>query len=231
MEQFCPMRAATVSKVLREAGKTITIARLDETVGGLSKPSKMPWYSYSLPALACRVGSMLRDIPNSVCSKCYAMKGRYQFPNVAAAMERRLTRMNISPIMWAGTMRELLARKARGQVQYFRWHDSGDLQHPAHLAAIMWIARELPHVKFWLPTKEYHLISANRKELAEIDNLTVRVSAAKIGGTRTADDVFPTSSVGADTGFKCPAYDNGGKCGDCRACWDKTVLNVDYPLH
>lgn len=227
--KFCPIRAATVSKVLRDAGKGITLARLDETVGGLSKPSKMPWYSYSLPALACNVGTMLRNIPDSVCSSCYAMKGRYQFPNVVAAMERRLARVNISPIMWAGTMQQLLERKARGRVQYFRWHDSGDVQNQAHLDAIVWLAGQLPHIKFWLPTKEYGLVAANRKVLADIPNLTVRISAARIGGTRE-DETFPTSSVGANEGFPCPAKDNGGKCGDCRACWDKDVPNVDYPL-
>ena len=51
-------------------------------VGGLSKPSKMPSHGYSLPAIRCGVGSKLREVEDSTCYDCYAMKGRYIFPNV-----------------------------------------------------------------------------------------------------------------------------------------------------
>ncbi len=51
-------------------------------VGGLSKPSKMPSYGYSLSAFKCKVGSKLREVLNSTCANCYALKGRYIFPNV-----------------------------------------------------------------------------------------------------------------------------------------------------
>ena len=59
-------------------------------VGGLSKPSKMPAHGYSIPARACATGSKLREQSGTVCGGCYALKGRYVFPNVAAALERRL---------------------------------------------------------------------------------------------------------------------------------------------
>ena len=29
----------------------------------------------------------------------------------------------------------------------------------------------------------------------------------------------------------CPAKDQGNKCMDCRACWDRSVSNVTYPKH
>ena len=57
--------------------------------GGLSKPSKMPGFAYNLPATRCKVGSKLAKIPGSVCHGCYALKGRYRFPNVKDALERR----------------------------------------------------------------------------------------------------------------------------------------------
>ena len=31
--------------------------------------------------------------------------------------------------------------------------------------------------------------------------------------------------------FVCGAYSRDGKCGDCRACWDKNVKVVAYPAH
>ncbi len=56
--------------------------------GGLSKPSKMPGPAYNLPAIRCKTGSKLRKIKGSVCYGCYALKGRYCFPNVQKALER-----------------------------------------------------------------------------------------------------------------------------------------------
>ena len=58
--------------------------------GGLSSPSKMPGYAYNLPAWECVTGVKLQAIKGSVCSGCYAMKGRYRFPNVKDALNRRL---------------------------------------------------------------------------------------------------------------------------------------------
>jgi hypothetical protein len=50
--------------------------------GGLSRPSKMPGYAYNLPAIHCKTGSKLAAIPGTTCHGCYALKGRYRFPNV-----------------------------------------------------------------------------------------------------------------------------------------------------
>ncbi len=61
-----------------------------QITGGLSAPSKMPGPSYNLPATQCITGAKLAKIPGSVCHGCYALKGRYRFNNVKAAMARRL---------------------------------------------------------------------------------------------------------------------------------------------
>lgn len=80
-----------------------------QIVGGLSKPSKMPGWAYGLPAPECKTGSKLRDIPNSTCSGCYAMKGCYVFPVVQAAQYRRLA--SIKSIEWVDAMAELINSK------------------------------------------------------------------------------------------------------------------------
>ena len=99
--------------------------------GGLSKPSKMPGYAYNLPAIHCKTGSKLAAIPGTTCHGCYALKGRYRFPNVMDAMMRRLA--SISRPDWARTMAaDINARKSR----WFRWHDSGDIQSVKHLLKI-----------------------------------------------------------------------------------------------
>ena len=58
-------------------------------VGGLSKPSKMPGWSIGIPAKECKTGSKLRLIPDSVCNKCYALKGCYVFKVVQEAQYKR----------------------------------------------------------------------------------------------------------------------------------------------
>ena len=46
--------------------------------GGITKQNKkMPFYNYDLSAWDCKKGSQLRNVKNSVCGKCYAMKGNY----------------------------------------------------------------------------------------------------------------------------------------------------------
>mgnify|MGYP001201155174 CR=1 FL=1 len=206
-----------------------TTAELLAIVGGLSKPSKMPGYAYGIPAQACKVGSLLRTVKGSTCSKCYALKGMYVFPVVRAAQSRRME--SLSDPVWILAMTELISRRTKS-VPFFRWHDSGDLQSLEHLSKIVEIAKNLPEVSFWLPTRE----TATVKEfLANIGifptNLCVRISAPMIG--RTPEKIAGTvgSSVEDTSGFSCPAPKQGNACGDCRACWNPKVENVSYHAH
>ena len=226
-------RATRQLEFLRATGPTYQW--LEKAVGGLSKPSKMPWYSYSIPATRCKVGSVLQGIEGSVCANCYAMKGRYRFGTVQNALENRYAIMTADYAKWAGTMAFLIHERSGGKLQHFRWHDSGDLQGEEHLQAIIWIAQQVPWVRFWLPTKERKLVIRNTYPLETAPNLLVRVSATMVGALN-ARGHFPTSGVGASGddhlyGTKCPAKSQGGKCGTCRACWNKEVTNVNYPEH
>lgn len=194
--------------------------------GTLSRPSKMPGWAYGLPAQECLVGSLLRKIPGSVCFECYALKGRYMFPNVRAAQNRRLA--SLKHPQWVDAL-VFMIRHHRSR--WFRWHDSGDLQGVWHLENIVAVCRTLPEINFWLPTRETKMV---RKYLelhgAFPKNLCVRVSSAMIGGKPLYN--FPnTSTVVADGSHTCHAREHGNKCGDCRACWSPRVANVAYPKH
>jgi len=68
----------------------------------LSEPSKMPGWSYSLPARECRIGSKLAKVKGSVCSNCYALKGRYVFGRVRRAMQRRFE--SLAHPLWVEAM-------------------------------------------------------------------------------------------------------------------------------
>lgn len=212
------------------------VSELEQLVGGLSRPSKMPGFAYGIPAAECIVGSILRKRAGSVCSKCYAHKGMYVFPNVRKAQARRLEILRSDLDGWTRNMIALLRKKyakRTGADRVFRWHDSGDIQSAAHLSAIVKIARELSDIRFWMPTKER---AAVRKWLSNNPsgfprNLVVRLSAPMIGDTLKPLEGVRGSTVGAGKGYACPAYSQGGQCGDCRECWNFSRKSIDYPLH
>lgn len=211
------------------------LSALESYVGGLSSPSKMPGYSYSLPARECITGAKLRAVKGSTCSGCYALKNRYLFPATQAALYRRLDA--IGRPLWAEVMAELVNRRAL-ESPYFRWHDSGDLQSLEHFAAICRVARLTPTVSHWLPTREYRIVADYRRAGRPIPrNLTVRMSAHMVGGTVPrfpAPLTVSTVSLDESTYPKahhCPSRFQDNKCGECRACWSKGVKHVDYHAH
>jgi hypothetical protein len=209
----------------------MTLQQAIEIVGGLSKPSKMPCSSYSIPAKYCVTGSKLAKVSGSVCSKCYALKGFYPTPNVKAALERRY--LSLSNPDWVEAM-TLTISGSEGS-GYFRWHDAGDIQSIQHLEMIVQVCKNLPDIKFWLPTREYGFVSDYLKKHGSFpENLTVRLSAYMIEGEPPVSLAkslgLPTSGV-SKVGFSCPSSKQQGKCLACRACWNKQVENVNYKLH
>ena len=195
---------------------------------GLGKPSKMPGYSTSLPASACIVGSLLAKVAGSVCSSCYAMKGHYTFPDVVAGLQRRLDALHHP--QWVEGMIKLVGHYTDPDDPYFRIHDSGDFQSVEHVLQWVEVARALPWVQFWCPTREKYIVKLARAMAGDWPlNLIIRVSAPMVGTALDIDG--PTSSVDAGHGQQCPAPTQGNQCGDCRACWNPKVSNVNYHKH
>jgi hypothetical protein len=127
----------------------------------------MPGFAYGIPAWKCLLGQILAKQADTVCSSCYALKGMYVFPVVKAAQERRLEA--ISKPEWVSWMVELIGkkyRKATGNGRVFRWHDSGDLQNVEHLSKIVEIAKQLPTIQFWLPTRERKIVRRGRERIS-----------------------------------------------------------------
>ena len=212
--------------------KAPTIKSCEALVGSLSKPSKMPCHGYSTPAKRCLIGQKMRSVIGSVCNKCYALKGRYVFPDVLAAMEKRFR--SLTDPLWVATMSFLIGKKEKSG--FFRWHDSGDIQGVWHLEKIVEIAKNLPSIKFWLPTREYSFVTSYLTNGGTIpDNLTIRLSALMIDGQ--APDAIAkahnlvVSGVSDNSSYNCPAPSQGNFCKSCRACWDKDVYCVSYKKH
>lgn len=239
--------------------KRMGMAKAKQIIGGsLGFPTKMPGTSYGLPAEACVAGAKLAEIPGSVCSICYALRDNYRMRNPQLARLRRLEA--IKDPRWADAMVLVLRRvHARDRVRvdlgrkgvrmqkkggsrfrwnqtgYHRWHDSGDLQSVAHLAAICDIAQRTPGIKHWLPTQELVMVKTYIAGGGRIpSNLVVRVSGIMVDdGHRRAWPL--TSSVflhippaGAHV---CPAPQQGHECKSCRACWSPHVAHVAYEFH
>jgi len=196
------------------------------TAGTLSRPGKMPCHAISIPASECNVGSKLVSVPNSVCFGCYALKGNYRFSNVKSAMQRRLD--GITHDHWVDAMAFLIGDTGD---DYFRWHDSGDIQSLQHLDKICEVARRTPSVRHWIPTREYALVKEYRQSHEIPENLVIRLSAHMVDGEPPSGYGLPTSTVVTDGSETCYAYKRGGKCGPCRECWDPNVKNVAYPKH
>jgi len=198
----------------------------------LSAPSKMPCRSFSLPLSVCKVGSKLAKQPGTICSECYAAEGNYRFGNVQRALEARLSAFN-SPSFVSEMTAKIRKEEKSG---FFRWFDSGDVPDWKGLLKIVQIALALPDVHFWLPTKEYTLISRYVETVGAFpSNLTVRLSAYLVNGPAP---VALASRLGVVTSTvtskaeeaTCPAPKQGNQCRDCRACW-KSASNVAYLLH
>lgn len=221
----------------------MNLAQAKSITGGLSNPSKMPGYSYNLPTKYCRLGSIMSKVEGSVCSKCYAKKGRYQFPNVQDALQRRYD--SLSNPKWVEAMTVLINHYCK-DVPYFRFHDSGDLQGCAHLHKIVSVCRNLPHIKFWLPTIEWNIVK-NYSDWVIVpmkmpDNLNIRFSYPITDHIRkySANSFiaeFTHSAVSTKTDtmpshIVCPATSGKQKgCQDCRKCWDREQQLVIYAKH
>ena len=184
-----------------------------------TRTSKMPGLSYSLPAWACKTGQKLAKIPGTPCYGCYAMKGNYtRYPAIKAAQYRRLDA--IKNPLWVAAMVAVIKRQ-----KWFRWHDAGDVQSPEHMQKILEVCRLTPETRHWMPTREAWIKDhLDRKP----KNLVVRFSPPMIG---QQVDSWPNSSAVVESGATCPAPSQGGKCGDCRQCWDPAVKVVKYGKH
>ena len=197
--------------------------------GSLSKPSKMPGWSIGLPAKECKTGSKLRQVKDSVCYNCYALKGCYVFKVVQDAQYRRLKA--ITGPHWVKAMTHLINSK---KPDVFRWHDSGDVQDLDHFKKIYQVCRLTPSKRHWLPTREAW-IKDHLKD--KPNNLVIRFSAPMVDQRAPASWPNSSSVITKDhpwfgaTSRACPAPKQNNECKDCRACWDPEIKNISYWAH
>ena len=190
-------------------------------VGGLSKPSKMPGWSIGLPAKECKTGAKLRQIKDSVCYDCYALKGCYVFKVVQEAQYKRLAAVR-SP-QWVQAMAHLINSK---KSNVFRWHDSGDVQDLEHVNKIYEVCRLTPTRRHWMPTREAWVKAHLARKPA---NLVIRFSSPMID--QGPVNSWPNTSTVVTSGATCPSAKQDNQCKDCRNCWNPEIKNITYGQH
>ena len=187
--------------------------------------------SWSLQALDTCPGSKDKSgFLVDACKGCYATTGNYRYPNVKAPREHN--RDDWQRDEWVFDMVSALSND-----RYFRWFDSGDMYSIDLAQKIYMVMQATPHVKHWLPTRMYKFpkFQAIIALMRKLPNVVVRASSDSIKGEVLADQIHSStiaSSFDDQASIKvCKAYEHGGKCSGCRACWDASVSVVGYVAH
>ena len=191
--------------------------------GSMTRTTKMPGLSYSLPAWECKTGSKLRKIKGSVCASCYALKGNYtRYKAIKAAQYVRLEALKDQ--RWIAAMVAQVIRQ-----KFFRWHDAGDIQSMEHLYKIFRVCELTPETKHWMPTREAQFLKDIDPDTVP-KNLIIRMSSHMVD--QAPVKFWPwTSTVISGQVPTCPAPKQNNKCGSCRQCWTRSVKNVSYGKH
>jgi hypothetical protein len=173
----------------------------------LSTPSKMPCFSFNIPALKfCPAAKIVMNLAKKakeamdkiICSSCYACKGFYMMPNVAEALQNKGNFITKSIRENGGDsfVKEMVGQitrkyyKASGEkkslkncnTDLFRVHDAGDLFSAKYINCWIRICEALPDIRFWFPTREYVRPDQmpHLQQLALLPNTSVKPSALRL---------------------------------------------------
>jgi hypothetical protein len=197
----------------------------------LSKTSKLGTYSWSLQALTTCPASLKDDgTLVDACKGCYATTGFYFMPDAIAL--RQANQDDWKRDGWVADMVGALKKQS-----HFRWFDSGDVYALPLAEKIFEVMLATPNVKHWLPTRmaKFAKFADVIRRMQALPNVMVRFSSDSINGVYTKGvhgSVICHDADSVPEGTKlCEAYLNGGKCGDCRDCYDKEIEVIAYPAH
>ena len=197
----------------------------------LSKTSKLGTKSWSLQALETCPGSKAADgslVP--ACSGCYATTGMYHFGPVKAV--RADNKADWQRDGWTADMVKALSKDT-----HFRWFDSGDMYSLELANKMLAIMAATPNTKHWLPTRMYKFpkFQAVLNAMQALPNVMVRYSSDAVDGSYTeglhGSTIVPDATSAPAGVTVCQAYNQGGKCLTCRACYNKDIAVIGYPAH
>jgi hypothetical protein len=163
---------------------------------------------------------------------CYAVGGNYRYPNVKNP--RMENREDWKRDEWVADMVAELRND-----RFFRWFDSGDMYAIGLAEKIYAVMVSTPHVQHWLPTRmhKFPKFADVLARMQSLPNVMVRPSSDSVTGEYTpgvhGSTIIPPSGIDVlpPSVTLCHAAKNDGKCGACRACYDKSVAVVAYVAH
>ena len=197
----------------------------------MSETSKLGTLSWSLEAFETCPGA--RDLTSgdiaAACQGCYARGGNYRFANVKAP--RAENKEDWKRGEWVAEMVVLLEGE-----RHFRWFDSGDMYALGLAEKIFEVMEQTPETKHWLPTRmgKFAKFAEVIGRMRALPNVMVRFSSDSVTGEydQRHGSVIVADAKSVPAGVKlCRAYERGGKCGGCRACYDKRIAVIGYPGH
>lgn len=197
----------------------------------LSRTSKLGTYSWSLEARTTCPGSIGSDgqlVP--ACAGCYAAYGNYRYPNVR--QPRLDNQEDWKREAWVADM----VAAIKGET-HFRWFDSGDMYDVRLARKILAVMQQTPTTRHWLPTRMYKFDKFSKvlADMQALPNVMVRPSSDSVAGEYVpgvhGSTIIPPDTATPDGVHLCGAYQNEGKCGSCRACYDKDIAVIGYPAH
>lgn len=217
--------------------RTLYVPGSDPGISLLSRPTKMPGPSWSLPAGRPGACPFMVVGANTICGVCYAKgehAGRYASASVQRAQWARFdwTRacMRSSPIEFVETLIEAI--EVAGDHPYMRVHDSGDLFSERYTRCWIEICAAIPKTRFWFPTRSWRAPWVQAiVELNALPNVTVRPSSIHFDEAPPEIAGLAAGTTASAVLVTCPAPKQHNACGACRTCWDRPELPVSYHAH
>jgi hypothetical protein len=188
--------------------------------------------SWSIPTEMCKTGSKLAKKSKNICSKCYARNMTNFRSNIHLSWSRNYDKwlnMNSEKEWIESMIYQINYACNKMNTNYFRIFVGGDYQNKEMINSFIKIAKKMPHIFFWAPSKEYQLLK-NIKRVPK--NMIIRVSNPLINprythsGHKNTSTSF-TKNSHIKLGLVCE--EDCKKCG--YACWDKSVKNITYIVH
>ena len=205
----------------------------------LSKTSKLGTFSWSLQARETCPGAMDENgVTVPACAGCYATTGYYHMPSVIKVRADNRT-------AWKDDSFVADMITALRHEKHMRLFDSGDFYHAGLATKWLEIMKALPSAQFWVPTRSHKVarISLVLSEMEKLPNVAVRYSADTIDGAfdpalhgsviYSNPEQLDARDIFNGLVYPCPAYTetHGGKCLDCRKCYDKSTPVIAYKAH
>ena len=201
------------------------------SINKVSRTSKLGTFSWSLQAVTDCPGSVGADGQLvDACKGCYATAGCYNFPDTKKV--RADNKLAWQEADWVDVMVAKLKKQT-----HFRWFDSGDVYALKLAEKMLAVMQATPNTKHWLPTRmaKFPKFQPILAAMQALPNVMVRFSSDSVNGTFTpqlhGSTIIPDATSAPAGVTVCHAPAQGGKCLDCRACYDKSVAVIGYVAH